>query len=215
MKKIRLFAMAAAMLLSACAVTACGEQSSATEDQAEEDMPYGATVVENRDGDYTLCYDRRFLDDYLVDMVRKYYLSIQEKDGEAFSKLLFPLYHQYQLDEFYEGELTDQDIVDRTNAAISEYYNIDFAYSYIDIKSLIDTDSQSQERDSLLPMLDDLAAEKDMPKISEKTEKLYEMTIDRYIGERGKTDKNPTDIVLKDEKLYAIKYDDQWYLIYL
>ncbi|MCQ2407808.1 MAG: hypothetical protein MJ065_04685 [Oscillospiraceae bacterium] len=215
MKKIRLFAMAAAMLLSACAVTACGEQSSVTEDQAEEDMPYGATVVENRSGDYTLCYDRRFLDDALIDMIRKYYLSLQEKDGEAFSKLMFPLYHQYQLEEFYAGELTDQDIVEQTHDAIAKYYDIDFAYSYIDIKSLIDTDSQSQERDSLLPMLDNLAAEKDLPKISEGTTKLYEMTIDRYIGEREKTDKNPTDIVLQDEKLYAIKYEEQWYLIYL
>lgn len=215
MKITRIIGAAFAVLLAGCALTACGEPSSTAEIQEQEDMPYGATVTEDRSGSFTICYDNRFLDDYLVDRIRHYYLAIQDEDGESFSKLLFPLYHQYQLDEFYDGELTDQDIVNSTHDNIADYFGIDYAYTYIDIKAFVDTDGQSQERDSLIPMLDELAEKQELPKISEGTAMLCEMTIDRYIAERGSDSKNPTDLVMEDEKLYAIKYEDQWYLIYL
>lgn len=204
---------AACASLFALALTGCGAQNSSSE--AQNDMPYGATVIKDMDRDTTVSYDKRFLDAAAVDQVYAYYHAIQTKDAEAFSAAVFPLYHAYQLEDVYGGNVTDQALVDTTYDAIVEYFGYDFEYTLLDITDAVTEDYISADRDSFLSMLDDLAADKGEPSVSEHTQAFYELTVTRYIAEQGSGVRAETDDMMEDETLFAIQYDGEWYVIYM
>lgn len=210
--KHKLFAAIGAMLLTLCTLTGCGEK---TESDPQDDMPYGATIVKNTERDIAVSYDKRFLDDGLVDQIFAYYHAVQTKDAAEFSAALFPLYHAYQMEDVYGGELTDQDLMDSTYDAIAEYFGYDFAFSLLDVTDAITEDYVSPDRDSFLLMLDDLAADKGETPVSEHTQNFYQLTVTRYVTEEGSGILQETDDVLEDETLFAIQYDNEWYLIYV
>ena len=215
MKMKRIGAAASALLLMLCTLTGCGSGSQA-ENITEEQMPYGSTVTEDSSREFTMSYDKRFLEDALVDKIAGYYRAIQERDGEAFNALMFPLYHQYQMKTVYNNSVTDQQIIDTTYDAIREYFGFegDFEYSLIDITDLVNMQGVSDNRDLMTMMLEQIAEEAGEPSVTENTQALYEMTVTRYVEEKGKNTKSFTDYAMQDETLYAIKYQDQWYLMY-
>ena len=110
--KHRLLSAACTVLLTACLLTGCGA-SGIHEEYSAEQLPYGATVSEDASRSMTISYDKRFLDDALVEKIYTYYHAVETKDGNAFASVMLPLYHEYQLNELYENTLTDQDIVER------------------------------------------------------------------------------------------------------
>lgn len=203
---------AGALLLALCTVTGCGESS---EINAQDDMPYGATLTKDMSRDIAMSYDTRFLDAALADQIYAYYHAIQTKDAAEFSAALFPLYHRYQLEDVYAGDLTDQDLLDTTYDAITEYFGYDFAFSMLDVNDAVTEDYISADRDSFLPMLEDLAADKGEPSVLEHTQHFYQLTVTRYVTEAGSGVQSETDDVLENEMLFAIQYDGEWYLIYV
>lgn len=204
---------AAFAVLFALAMTGCGAQESSSD--AQDAMPYGATLTQDVSRGTAMRYDKRFLDAAAVDQVYAYYHAIQTKDAEAFSAALLPLYHAYQLEDVYGGDITDQALVDNTYDAISEYFGYDFEYTLLDITDAVTEDYISADRDSFLSMLDDLAADKGEPSVSEHTQAFYEVSVTRYIAEQGSGVRAETDDMMEDEKLFAIQYDGEWYVIYM
>lgn len=206
-----------AVLLSACMLmTGCGAPKADTQENiAEDEMPYGSTVTEDRSYGFTVSYDKRFLAPELVEKIAGYYRAIQEKDGTAFAALMFPCYHQYQMEQVYEGKVTDQALMDATYDTVKEYFGFDFAFSYIDITNFVSSEGQSEDYDAMYPMIAKLVEEQGEGKLSENMQALYELTVTRYVAEKGKNENSITEYVLKDEKLFAIQYQNQWYLMYL
>lgn len=210
--KRKLFAAAGAILLAACSLTGCGGESS--EAELKDALPYGATLVKETERGIAISYDKRYLEDALVDQIYMYYHAIQTKNAEEFSAVMFPLYHEYQLTEIYGGEVTDQALMDATYDAVAEYFGYDFEYAMLEITNAITEDYLSADRDSFLSMLDDLAADNGQPSVTEHTQNFFELTVTRYVAEAGSGILRETDDVLENETLFAIQYDNDWYLLY-
>ncbi|MCQ2417241.1 MAG: hypothetical protein MJ071_05450 [Oscillospiraceae bacterium] len=203
----------AAMLLCS-GLSACGENNQA-EVVTEDEMPYGATVIVDKNYAVPMQYDNRFLNDpALLKTISSYYHAIQDADAAEFSSLLFPLYHEFELTSLYNNEFTDQDILDNTRAAIQDYYGGEFAYSLIDVTDLISEDNLSPNRDALKNMLDDLASDMGKEKVSEGLSAMLELKITRYLAGKDTGYIGETNTVMADEYLYALQYKGQWYLIY-
>ena len=211
--KHRLLTAACAVLLTACSLAGCGAAES-QEVHTSDEMPYGATFATDSSRDIALSFDKRFVDDALADKIYTYYHSIQEKDGEAFGSVMFPLYHAYQLETLYENELSDQQIVENSYDAIKEHFGYDFDYSFIEITDLVADPEDSGSDTSLPALLDQLAKEKGDKAVSEDTQHLYAMYMTRHVTEKGSGDKTETPDTLTGETLYAIQYQNEWYLIY-
>ena len=213
MKRIlSVLASAVILLPAALMLGGCGE--AAGNNVETDQLPYGATVTIDTSRDITMSYDARFIEPELADKVYAYYHAVQTKNAEEFTPVLFPLYHDYQLNDLYEGQIDDQVLMESSYSAVQEYFGFDFEYSMIDITGAIMSDGISEERDRLRQMLDDLADDKDQPAVSTHTTYFYELSVTRYVTEQGSGEREETDYVLTDEKLYAMKYDDQWCLVY-
>ena len=212
--KERLFAAAGALLLAACSLTGCGESAKQEENITSDQMPYGSTVSEDTSRSMTISYDKRFVEDALVEKIYTYYHAIESKDGEALGSVMFPLYHAYQLEEFYGGKVDDQALADSTYDAIREYFGYDFDYSYIEITDMVSKLGESAGRDALALQLDQLANEKGEKPVSDDTQHLCELTLTRHVDKKGSGNKTETPDTLTGETLYAIQYQNEWYLMY-
>ena len=215
--KRKLIALAGVLLFAACPLTACEKphkSENAGLNMTEDDMPYGSTLVKNTELAVPMQYDRRFIDDDLAKTVAAYYHAIQEQDDAEFAGVLFPLYHTYEMETFYEGKYTDADILKNTHEGMQSIHGADFDFALIDILDLVKRQGVSNDLDSLAVMLNQLAADQNDTSFSEDMQSLIELQIDRYLCDRGAGIKKETDSVIADEKLYAVKYKDQWYLIY-
>ena len=84
----------------------------------------------------------------------------------------------------------------------------------IEAAEVYTADGESADRDQLRQMLDDLAADQEAPIVSAHTTYFYELSMTRYMKEKGSDDHAETDYKLSGEQLFALKYDDEWYLIY-
>lgn len=212
--KRRMLALAGALVLAACPLTACGE-SSADETSVVYDMPYGSMLTANTALPVSVQYDSRFLEDGLVQKISSYYHALQAQDAAEFTAAQLPFYHEYQLAEAGGDELTDDALVKLTYESIkAEYDGKDFDYSMVDVVEYIDADGQIDTRDAMLAMLDKIAEEKGEPKVSDRAEKFVQMSIDRYLCDKGSGSKRETAVKLDGELLFAVKLDGQWYLMY-
>lgn len=208
------FLAACAVLLAVCALNGCGGESSETT-ETQDDMPYGSTVVNDMERDIAVSYDKRFLEDGLVDQIYAYYHAISAKDAAEFTSALFPLYHEYQLEEVYGGEIDDQTLLDTTYDTIAEYFGYDFAFSLLEVTDAVTEDFVSADRDSFYAMLEALASDKGEPSLAEHTQGFCELTVTRYVTEAGSGVRHETGDVLEHETLFAIQYDGEWYVIYV
>ncbi len=214
--RYRMIPAVLAGILTVCSLTGCGNTGASgnTDDINTEDLPYGSTISIDSSRSMTISSDKRFIDDALTETIYTYYHSIETKDGEAFSSVMFPIYHEYQLSEYYEDEVTDQELLESTYDSIKEYFGYDFAYSFIDITDVKYKTGESSSRDGLVMMLDQLAEGKDIKPISDETQNLYEMTVTRYVDKQGSGTKKETEDSLVGETLFAIQYQGKWYLMY-
>ena len=213
--KQKMFAAVCAAVLAVCPLAGCGAAGSEEQEAVKmEDLPYGSTITEDSTRNITIAFDKRFLDDALLDRIASYYESIQNRDAEAFKSVVFPLYHNYEISTVYEDKVTEQDLLDTTYDAIKEYFGYDFDFAYLNVEECVMKDGISGERDTMIQFLDDLAAEKGEKKISEDTGALYEMSVKRHVAEKGSGNRTETLDELDSETLYAIQYQGEWYLMY-
>lgn len=203
-------ALLAGLLLT---LSACGE-SSAENITCEAGMPYGATISSKINKDKpSINYDARFVTEEMVNLVLDFYTAIQTKDGEKFSSLLLPLYHDYELTSVYGGKYTDQDIMNNTYDAISKSYEHDFIFSLVEITGF-NSNWVEHTGGNLLPMLDDLSKKEDGTVFSDGLTVFCELTVTRYLAEADSDIHSETNTALKGEILYVLCHDGQWYLIY-
>ena len=210
--KQKWIAAAGALLLALCPLTGCGQQDNLN--MTADEMPYGSTIIKKTDLSVPIQYDRRFLDDELVSTLASYYHALQEKDTAEFSALMFPLYHNYELETVYEGKYTDEDVVNNTHEAMASLHGGDFDFALIDVTDLITKQGTSENYDALYLMLDDLAEDAGEKPVTKDMQALYELTVDRYLCDKGQGIKGETDSLIEGERLFALKYENEWYLIY-
>lgn len=199
----------AALLLTGCA----GGSSSSLPDQSMEEMPYGATLTHNTSASPSIQYDNRFLPEGAADAICRFYRAIQSKDVNLFVGVQFPLWHDYFINEYLEGKYTDEQILSNTNDSMREFFGGNFRYSLIDVTDCV-VDTTHVETESIVAVLDDLAQEKGMDRVSKDVDSFITVTVSRYFTEPSSTHKDITDRVLKDEKLYLMHHQQAWYVIF-
>lgn len=200
-----------ALLLSGCGSS---QANNKPKDTAEEDLPYGATLVlDNQKHKITVQYDSRFIKEESLDTLVDYYYAIQSKDAALFNKVQYPLMHDYLLGDMLKGEYTDEDIIENTYKTIRDYVGTDFDFSMIDITGCIVNDG-FQASQNVVTLLDDLAESKNLSKPSEKISDFYELTITRYFTEKGSGVRSETDKSAAGETLFLFCCDGQWYVMY-
>ena len=212
--KHKILAAACALLLTVCPLTGCASSQSESDTITSDQFPYGATTAVNWSRNIPMAYDTRFLEDGLLDKLYDYYHSIETKDGDLLKSSVFPLYDEYLIESVYENKVTEQQIVDETNKAINEYFGYDFDFAYIEIADLVEKDGVSGTRDTLKQLLDDIAEKKGEKKVSEDTQHFYELTVTRHFAKKGSGTRAETPDVLTGEILYAIQYQNEWYVIF-
>lgn len=207
----------AALLLSGVMLmTAAGCGGESSEDIVPQDaLPYGATItLKKQAGEPTVQYDARFLPDGAVDVLLAYYDSIVAEDAARFESIQLPMYHDYQLDTVLGGEFTDADILKNTNEAMKEYFGGDYAFAMLDVTECLGK-SDSSNGQNLLLLLDGLWEDAGKEgKFSDQVGTLEELKVTRYLTAAGSGENTETNCVLKDETLYLMEYQDQWYVFY-
>ena len=138
--KRKMLALAGALVLAACPLTACGEASS-NENMTMDEMPYGASLTANTSLPVTVQYDNRYLEDGLAQKISAYYHALQEQDAAEFTSTLLPFFHEYQLEDTGSKKLTDEELVKLTYDSVKEEIEgKDFDYSMVDVVEYIDAD---------------------------------------------------------------------------
>lgn len=209
--KRKFTALAGALLLTLCPLTGCGEKG---EDVSEADLPYGATLITSSDLPVQVRYDHRFVEEPLAKEISAFYHAVQEQDTEEYSKLLFPLYHDYEMNVVYKDQYTEEDMLKMIHDSYEQDFGKEYDFAMIDVVSLTVRDGQSTVRDALHLMLQQLAADAGDKNFENDLQALYELSNDCNLCDRGSGKTGDTVSVTKGSQLFAAKYKDQWYLIY-
>ena len=206
---------AAALLLSAALLTGCGTASSTEPaETSAAPLPYGATVTEVFEGrQLPVRYDYRYIDEGAVSAALDYYTAIQNNDFALFSKLQFPLWRDYFLDQVLGGQYTDEQILDNTHKAMQSYLGGEFEYSLIYITDAVLNDGY-QASQNIVQMLEDLSVDQGKEPVSDDISAFYELTVTRYLAKKGTNQPGETDTALLDERLFVFCHGGQWYIIY-
>lgn len=212
MKK-RITCLLAALLLAGCPVlTGCGKSESS---ESEYEMPYGSTLTLDTGLPVPMQYDNRFIDSDLAEAIAHYYHAIQANDPAEYSAALFPLYHNYELANFYDGEVTDADIVGNTYDMLLNYYGKDFDFALADIQQLITKDNINPDRDAVKNMLIDLAADEQVENFEKDLEALYRADLTLYLTDKNSGVHIETEHQITGEVLYCAKYQGKWYVFFV
>ena len=70
-----------------------------------ENLAYGATLREDTSHDFTIEYDKRFLEQDELDLLFSYYDSIQKQDVTEFTSCIVDFYLDYIIENMYGGLL--------------------------------------------------------------------------------------------------------------
>ncbi|MBR3418541.1 MAG: hypothetical protein IKG82_07610, partial [Oscillospiraceae bacterium] len=82
------------------------------------------------------------------------------------------------------------------------------------VTDLITKQGTSENYDALYLMLDQLAEDNGQEPVTKNMQAFYELTVDRYLCDKGAGIKGETDSLIEGERLFALKYENEWYLIY-
>ena len=112
----RLTALTLALLCAAPVLTGCGKKE---ESIAEDEMPYGSTMREDKNTfAVPMTYDRRFLEEEQVAKVAELCAAVQNADSTLYESATFPFYAQYQMDQVYSLESMDA-LMDRLHSGLA------------------------------------------------------------------------------------------------
>lgn len=132
-------ALLSVLVLGASVLTGCGSNGPSIK---EEELPYGATMREDKSGNsLPITYDRRFMNEEQAAVLTDYLYAVQTCDGDLYKKNTLDFYADYQLNEIYAGKYEDLDaMMTALHASVAEATAEDFTYVMITV------DNFTQER---------------------------------------------------------------------
>lgn len=119
---------------------------------AEEDMPYGATMRENKSAfAVPMSYDRRFFTEEEVAKVADLFAAIQNQDSELYANTTFSFYEKYQREQVYQLDSSEA-LMEKLHSFIENGSADDFHFSMVMIDAL-DTNPDAGELKEVVSML--------------------------------------------------------------
>lgn len=187
-------------------------------DYAEEDLPYGSTLVLDSEHTITAQYDKRYVVPGAVDVMIRYYTAIRNKNADEFHAVQYPLFNDFMLKDVLKGEYTDAEIVENTYNGYKSYNkDADFDFAFLDVTSCqpVTVETMFETYGTpIVALLDTLAEQNQETKVSERVQDFYRLTVKRYLTNAASGVRTETDVYLNDEILYVLKDGGKWYVIY-
>ena len=100
-----------------------------------------ATLREDTSHDFTIEYDKRFLEQDELDLLFSYYDSIQKQDVTEFTSCIVDFYLDYIIENMYGGLLQSDAYLTKVHDAFQTAAGGDFTFSYLQITDCKDEDS--------------------------------------------------------------------------
>jgi hypothetical protein len=148
------------LLLSA--LTACGQQTTTeTSDIAEEDLPYGATMVtetlDSDNGSVPITYDRRYFETEEIETLSQYFYALETGDTDLMTDATLPLYMDYVVETMYQGLIGMDGLVQAMQVAFSPEDDEAYTIQSVEITDIATEDDQNTDLENLYTMLTELS----------------------------------------------------------
>ncbi len=201
--------IAALLLTALCAVpmlTGCSQNPKQQQNIAEEDMPYGSTMREDKTSyAVPVTYDRRFLEEEQVTVVTNFIFAIQSRDGALYQASTFLFYAQYQMSDVYGLGSMDA-LVDRLHGMIGGNTADDFRFNMLLIND-ISANTEVGELSVVCEMLSD--AYDGEGEFMDTVEHAWDLTVEWDLGFQ----ENTQFAVVNDQHLFLFQTADGWFCL--
>ena len=173
----------AALLLSVCCLlpvwTGCTGGSKGSQNIAEEELPYGSTMREDKKSfAVPMTYDRRFIEDTQAAKVADLCAAVQNADAALYQATTFPFYANYQMKDVYGLGSMDA-LVGKLHSSIASSTGEDYQFNMVLINDL-STNTQAGELSVVCQMLSD--AYDGEGSFMDTVQKAYDFTVEWNIG---------------------------------
>lgn len=199
-----------ALLLALCCavlmLTGCGKTSGSQQNIAEEDLPYGSTMREDKKSfAVPVTYDRRFLEDEQVAKVADLVASVQNCDAALYQASTFPFYAQYQLSDVYGLGSMDA-LIRRLHETIGNKIEDDYQFNMVLINDIA-TNTEAGDLYTICQMLSSVYDGEG--EFMDTVEQAYDLTVEWNIG----YNENTQYAVVNDQHIFLFQTAEGWFCI--
>lgn len=199
-------ALALALLCAVPMMTACGSGSAERPTIAETDMPYGATMREDKNSyAVPMTYDRRFLGQEEITKAADLFAAIQNSDADLYAKTTFPYYLKYQQEQVYKLD-SPEALIAHIHSMIAAKSADDFRYTMVLITDIA-TNTDAGTLKSVCDMLS--AAYDGNGAFLDSVQKAYDMTVEWHVA----YNKDAQTSVVEDQHIFLFQTADGWFAV--
>lgn len=188
-------------LMLTCVLTGCSEEA---ENVAEEDLPYGATMItDSENGEVPITYDRRFFETDEIKTLSSYFYALESKDEELLDATTLDLYTDFVVKAMYQGYAGFDGLLTQMSGTFEVEENVPYTIKDVEITAYytIENDANT-DLENLYNMLGELSGEENYS---------------QRIGAGGKsitytiiTESDGETKTLEDQMLFLIQVDGEY-----
>lgn len=192
-----LYALTAAALLAGM-LTGCGENEA--ESIAEENLPYGATLITDTEkGEVPITYDRRFFDADEIQTLSSYFYALESQNVELLEETTLDLYIDFIVDAMYQGLAGTDGLLTEMNAKFAVEENVPYTIQDVEITAFYTVeDNANTDLENLYNMLQELSGEENY---------LQRINGGKYLTYTIQTQSDGQTKTFTDQTLFLIQVD--------
>lgn len=192
-----LYALTAAALLAGM-LTGCGQNE--TESIAEENLPYGATLITDTEkGEVPITYDRRFFDADEIQTLSSYFYALESQNVELLEETTLDLYIDFIVDAMYQGLAGTDGLLTEMNAKFAVEENVPYTIQDVEITAFYTVeDNANTDLENLYNMLQELSGDENY---------LQRINGGKYLTYTIQTQSDGQTKTFTDQTLFLIQVD--------
>ena len=192
-----LYALTAAALLAGM-LTGCGQNE--TKSIAEENLPYGATLITDTEkGEVPITYDRRFFDADEIQTLSSYFYALESQNVELLEETTLDLYIDFIVDAMYQGLAGTDGLLTEMNAKFAVEENVPYTIQDVEITAFYTVeDNANTDLENLYNMLQELSGDENY---------LQRINGGKYLTYTIQTQSDDQTKTFMDQTLFLIQVD--------
>lgn len=145
-----------------CLMLAGCESRKQKMDYTEDELPYGATMREDKQSyAVPVGYDRRFINEEQIAAVANYYAAMEQNSAELYMAATLDFYAKYQQEEVYKNTYRTMDeMVGAMHQSIADRLGGDFTFDMVTV-SACTQEANASGLEGMLDLLDKISGEED------------------------------------------------------
>ncbi|MBQ8515672.1 MAG: hypothetical protein IJ496_09775 [Ruminococcus sp.] len=188
-------------VMLASMLTGCSEEA---ENVAEEDLPYGATMItSSTENGAPVTYDRRFFDEEEIQTLSSYFYALETQDAELLDETTLDVYTDFVVEALYQGLAGFDGLLTQMSGTFAVEENVPYTIKDVEITAYytIEEDANT-DLENLYNMLSELSGEENYAQRIGAGGKSITYTIITESDGEAKT--------MKDQMLFLIQVDGQY-----